>query len=116
LAQENIDEALSIDTMDDDNYNRADAYFLAMQICRRAKEYSMALEYIEEGIKSVNPYRGDGPKFVLAKGVILLQMAELEHSASKREKHMDAAIESFKMAVSVSDVCVQKRKAYGCCN
>ena len=112
LAQENIDEALSTDTMDDDNYNRADAYFLAMQICRRAKEYSMALDYIEEGIKSVNPYRGDGPKFVLAKGVILLQTAELEHSASKREKHMDAAIESFKMAVSVSDVLLSRKSKY----
>jgi len=112
LAQENIDEAISIDTMDDDNYNRADAYFLAMQICRRAKEYAMALEYIEEGIKCVNPYRGDGPKFVLAKGVILLQVAEVEQSSSKREKYIDGAIESFKMAVSVSDVLLSRKSKY----
>ena len=112
LAQENVDEAISIDTMDDDNYNRADAYFLAMQICRRAKEYSMALDYIEEGIKSVNPYRGDGPKFVLAKGVILLQVAEVEQSTSKREKYIDSAIESFKMAVSVSDVLLSRKSKY----
>ena len=112
LAQENIDEALSIETMDDDNYNRADAYFLATQICRRAKEYAMALDYIEDGIKSVNPYRGDGPKFVLAKGVVLLQIAEIEQSASKRKKYLDSAIESFKMAVSVSDVLLSSKAKY----
>ncbi len=112
LALENVQDALSIDTVDDDNYNRADVYFLAMQICRRAKEYVMALDYIEDGIKCVNPYRVDGPKFVLAKGVVLLQIAETEQNASKRGKRLGTAIESFKMAVSVSGVLLDRKTKY----
>ena len=72
----------------------------------------MALDYIEDGIKSVNPYRVDGPKFMLAKGVVLLQIAETEQSASKREKHLGTAIESFKMAISVSGVLLARKTKY----
>ncbi|MEA3343169.1 MAG: hypothetical protein U9Q92_03305 [archaeon] len=112
LALENIEEALSIDTVDDDDYNQADAYFLATQICRRAKEYTMALKFVEEGIKTVNPYRPDGPKFVLAKGVTLLQLADAKSGGSKRKKHLDKAIDSFKMAVTVSEVLLNQKVEY----
>jgi len=112
LALENIEEALSIDTVDDDNYNKADAYFLATQICRRAKEYTMALKFAEEGIRTVNPYRPDGPKFVLAKGVALLQMTDTEPRDSKRKKLLDKAIESFKMAATVSEVLLNQKVEY----
>ncbi len=112
LALENVEEALSIDTVDDDNYNQADAYFLATQICRRAKEYTMALKFVEEGIRTVNPYRPDGPKFVLAKGVTLLQMADAKSGGSKREEFLGKAIDSFKMAVTVSEVLLNQKVEY----
>lgn len=112
LALENVGDALSIETIDDDNYNRADVLFLATQICRRAKEHKMALDYIEDGIKCVNPYRADGPKFVLAKAVIYLQIAENETNNSRRRKELNKAIESLKMTISVSEVLINRRTKY----
>ncbi|MFH1127190.1 MAG: hypothetical protein ABIG84_01520 [archaeon] len=112
LALENIQEAISLDTVDDDRYNIADAYFLATQICRRLKDYQSALKYIEEGIKTVNPYRPDSPKFVLAKGVIYLQSREYEKKEKKIKKELASAIEGFRMAITVSEMLLNQKTEY----
>lgn len=112
LALETIDEAFDLNTTDDDDYNKADAYFLAAQICRRVKDYDAALEYIENAITSVNPYREDSPKFALAKGVILLQLIDTWSHNSKRKKKLAMAIESFKMAITVSEVLMNQKVEY----
>lgn len=111
LAIENINMAISLDTIDNAEYNKADAYFLAGQVCRRMKEFRMALDYIEKGIRSVNPYRKDSPKFALSKGVILLQMAEIENEMAVK-KLLFGAIESFKMAVTVAEVLLDNRSEH----
>jgi len=109
LAMENIDLAISLETVDNAEYNKADAYFLAAQLCRRMNEFKHALDYIEKGIRCVNPYRKDSPKFALSKGVIQLQMAEVEHETAVK-KLLAGAIESFKMAVTVAEVLLGKKK------
>lgn len=111
LAIENINRAVSLETIDNAEYNKGDAYFLAAQICRRMKEFRMALDYIERGIRAVNPYRKDSPKFALSKGVIQLQMAEVEHETAVK-KLLFGAIESFKMAVTVAEVLLDNRNEH----
>lgn len=108
LAIENINRAISLDTVDNAEYNKADAYFLAGQVCRRMKDFRMALDYIEKGIRTVNPYRKDSPKFALSKGVIQLQLSEIEHEQTVKKLYF-GAIESFKMAVTVAEVLLDNR-------